>query len=86
VCTRAVGGNVVVSVVDHGSGIPEGIRRLIFDPFFTTKPIGHGRGLGLDAARRIVMLMEGQIEFDSVQGRTEFRVSLPIDSGKSISA
>jgi hypothetical protein len=40
-----VGSNVVLSVVDRGSGIPDGIRGRIFDPFFTTKPIGEGRGL-----------------------------------------
>jgi signal transduction histidine kinase len=67
----------VVSVADQGAGIPDDIRGRIFDPFFTTKPIGEGRGLGLDTARRIVMLVDGQIEFDSAAGRTEFRVSLP---------
>jgi signal transduction histidine kinase len=77
ISAQTVDGNVVVSVVDQGHGIPEEIRGRIFDPFFTTKPIGQGRGLGLDTARRIVTLMEGQIDFDSVAGRTEFRVSLP---------
>jgi signal transduction histidine kinase len=62
----------------HSRGIPDAIRGRIFDPFFTTKPIGQGRGLGLDTVRRIVTLMEGQLEVDSVPGRTEFRVALPI--------
>ena len=73
---------VVVSVTDTGGGIPEAIRDRIFDPFFTTKPIGHGRGLGLDVVRRIVTLLEGHVEFESAQGRTEFRVYLPIDPGR----
>src|SRR6185312_1740433 len=30
--------NVVVRIIDDGSGIPEEIRSRIFDPFFTTKP------------------------------------------------
>jgi signal transduction histidine kinase len=78
ISARRAGGNVVVSVIDGGAGVPESIRNHIFDPFFTTKPIGEGRGLGLDIARRIVSLIDGQIDFDSVAGRTEFRVSLPI--------
>ena len=68
----------MVSVIDRGDGVPEPIRGHIFDPFFTTKPIGQGRGLGLDTTRRIVSLIDGQVDFDSVVGRTEFRVSLPI--------
>jgi signal transduction histidine kinase len=69
--------NVLVSVVDAGNGIPNDIRGRIFDPFFTTKPIGQGRGLGLDTARKIVALMGGAIEVESAPGRTEFCVSLP---------
>ena len=78
ISARTVERNVVVSVVDQGAGVPQSIRGQIFDPFFTTKPVGQGRGLGLDTARRIVSLIEGQIELDSVVGRTEFRVHLPI--------
>jgi signal transduction histidine kinase len=68
---------VVVRVVDDGPGVPAAIRDRIFDPFFTTKPVGHGVGLGLDIARRIVERHDGWIELDSRPGRTEFRVTLP---------
>jgi signal transduction histidine kinase len=71
-------GFVVVRIVDNGSGIPADIRGRIFDPFFTTKPVGQGTGLGLDLVQRLVRRNGGDIEFDSVHGRTEFRVSLPI--------
>ncbi|HEX8943572.1 MAG TPA: ATP-binding protein, partial [Gemmatimonadaceae bacterium] len=69
-----------------GMGIPADIRSRIFDPFFTTKPVGHGTGLGLDIARRIVRRHDGQIELDSKPGRTEFRVILPAapDSAPSL--
>ena len=70
-------GGVVVRVIDNGPGIPQGIRDRIFDPFFTTKPVGEGSGLGLDIVRRLVQRHNGQIELDSVPGRTEFRVILP---------
>jgi signal transduction histidine kinase len=68
-----------VRVIDDGPGIPiENLSR-IFDPFFTTKPVGHGTGLGLDIARRIVRRHNGHIDVDSrPAGRcTEFRVTLP---------
>ena len=68
---------IVVRVVDDGPGVPENLKEQIFDPFFTTKPQGHGTGLGLDIARRLVSEHDGVIELDSRPGRTEFRVILP---------
>jgi signal transduction histidine kinase len=76
VSASADGSTVVVRVVDDGHGIPPDNKSRIFDPFFTTKPVG-STGLGLDIARRIVRRHDGQIEFDSRPGHTEFRVILP---------
>jgi signal transduction histidine kinase len=70
--------SVVVRILDDGAGIPKEIRDRIFDPFFTTKPLGHGTGLGLHIARRLVRHNDGAIDFESQPGRTEFRVRLPI--------
>jgi signal transduction histidine kinase len=75
-------GSVVVHIVDDGPGLPAEIRERIFDPFFTTKPVGQGTGLGLDIARRIVRKHQGDVEVDSRPGRTEFRVTLPLETGK----
>ena len=69
---------VVVRVVDNGSGIPAEIRERVFDPFFTTKPVGKGTGLGLDIVRRLLIHNDAEIEVESIPGRTEFRVSLPL--------
>jgi signal transduction histidine kinase len=69
---------VVVSVIDNGPGIPPEIRPRLFELFFTTKPVGQGTGIGLDIVRRYVAHNDGAIEFDSVPGRTEFRVTLPL--------
>jgi signal transduction histidine kinase len=69
---------VVVRVIDNGSGIPPNIRDRIFDPFVTTKPVGKGTGLGLDIVRRLVIHNDGEIQVESVPGRTEFRVILPV--------
>ena len=68
-----------ISVIDDGPGIPESIRPNIFDPFFTTKGIGKGTGLGLDVVTRIVQGQHhGSVKVNSVPGRTEFIVCLPI--------
>jgi signal transduction histidine kinase len=76
-------GRVVVRVVDNGPGIPDEVRRHLFEPFFTTKPVGKGTGLGLDIVRRLLQHNDAQIEVDTIPGRTEFRVSLPIADGES---
>ena len=75
------GNHVVVRVIDNGSGIPQEIRDRIFDPFFTTKPVGSGTGLGLDIVRKLIRRHNGEIEVDSIPGRTEFRIRLPISTG-----
>jgi signal transduction histidine kinase len=69
--------NIEVKIIDNGEGIPQDIVHRVFDPFFTTKDIGQGTGLGLDIARRIVQTHRGQIDVQSVPGRTEFKVRLP---------
>jgi len=78
VTVRAERQRVVVSVIDDGPGIPVEIRERIFEPFVTTKPVGKGTGLGLDIVRRLVIHNDGEIDFETVPGRTEFRVSLPV--------
>jgi len=71
------GKDVVVRFIDDGAGIPADVAQHIFDPFYTTKPVGHGTGLGLDISLRLIRRHDGQIEFDTRPGRTEFRVTLP---------
>jgi len=71
---------VVVRVVNDGPGIPPDIRERIFEQFFTTKPVGQGTGLGLPIARQLIHRNDGDIDFVSQPGRTEFRVSLPVAS------
>jgi signal transduction histidine kinase len=69
---------VAVSIIDDGPGIPADVLARMFDPFFTTKPVGKGTGLGLDIVRRLLTHNEGEVEVESVPGRTEFRVLLPM--------
>jgi signal transduction histidine kinase len=70
---------LVVEIVDNGSGIPANVQPHLFEPFFTTKPIGTGTGLGLIISNRIVGDRHGgEIEFESKPGETRFKVRLPI--------
>ncbi len=78
ITTRADGGCAVVEIADDGPGVPEDLAGRVFDPFFTTKDVGHGTGLGLATARRIVVdRHDGSLTLDTRPGRTVFRVRLP---------
>ena len=70
---------LVVSISDHGSGIPTEVLPHIFEPFFTTKPEGSGTGLGLEIVHRIVtQKFSGQLEVQSQPGDTRFIIRLPV--------
>ena len=69
---------LVVHIVDNGPGVPKEIQARIFEPFFTTKGVGKGTGLGLDVVRRLVQRQEGAVDLESVPGKTEFQVRLPV--------
>ncbi len=76
--TEAVDGQVCVSVIDDGCGIPAAVLPRVFDPFFTTRDIG-ATGLGLTVAYGIVQRHHGRIEVQSKSGQgTCVKVWLPI--------
>jgi signal transduction histidine kinase len=75
--TRTQGPRVLVEVGDDGPGVPEELQTRVFDAFFTTKPVGHGTGLGLDIAQRIVVRNRGELRLESRPGDTRFQVLLP---------
>ncbi|MCL6449588.1 MAG: two-component system sensor histidine kinase AtoS [Armatimonadetes bacterium] len=58
---------LLVSIRDHGPGIPKEIMPHLFDPFFTTKP--KGVGLGLAIAYEIMRAHGGEIEMVSQVGQ-----------------
>ena len=70
---------MLVEIHDSGPGIRAELQDRIFEPFFTTKPPGHGLGLGLDNAMRIVRKHRGHIDVRSEPGNTCFLVRLPLD-------
>jgi two-component system, NtrC family, sensor kinase len=73
------GEELIMEVIDQGSGISSAVRQRLFEPFFTTKPPGRGTGLGLSICYGIVADHGGRIEVDSAlrKGST-FRVILPL--------
>jgi len=80
VATRYLGAprKVLVSVSDHGCGIPAGNLGRIFEPFFSTKG-PQGNGLGLTVVTSIVEQHGGKVDIDTELGRgTTFRISLPV--------
>jgi PAS domain S-box-containing protein len=58
-------GEIVISFMDSGRGIPQEITHKIFDPFFTTKGVGEGTGLGLSVTFGIIKDHGGRIEVES---------------------
>ena len=67
----------------RGLLLAAGVAAQVFEPFVTTKPVGKGTGLGLDIVRRLVTHNDAEIEVESVPGRTEFRVALPVADSRS---
>ena len=59
---------VLVRVIDNGSGIdPQHVSR-IFDPFFTTREVGEGMGLGLAISASIIEGHKGRLTVASTSG------------------
>ncbi|NYT85957.1 nitrogen regulation protein NR(II) [Pollutimonas harenae] len=69
---------IVVSVLDNGPGVPIGLRDKLFHPLVTGR--ASGTGLGLSLAQEFVQQHGGIVEFDSIEGQTEFRLILPLES------
>lgn len=75
-------GYATVTVADTGVGIAPEHLAIIFRPFFTTK--GHGTGLGLSLAKRIVEDHGGRIEVTSEVGNgSTFVVKLPMTGSQA---
>lgn len=66
----------MISIQDHGKGIPVEDLSKIFEPYFTTKK--KGTGLGLAIVQRIIRQHGGDIEAQSEPGKGSiFIISLP---------
>ena len=75
--------SALISVMDHGVGIPKEELKKIFDKFYRVSTAKtretRGTGLGLTLAKHIVEAHGGTIEVESEVGKgSRFRVRLPI--------
>jgi len=63
-------------VIDNGPGVPPSIKDRIFYPLVSGRE--GGSGLGLTLAQTFVQQHHGLIECDSVPGRTDFKILIPL--------
>lgn len=63
-------------VIDNGPGVPDAILDRIFYPLVSGRE--GGSGLGLTLAQTFVQQHHGLVECESVPGRTDFRILLPL--------
>jgi len=81
-CGQSEDGMLRISVTDTGRGISESNRRRLFEPFDRLGMEGsdiEGAGIGLTIAKRLVELMDGSIDYDSVEGEgSTFWIELPL--------
>ncbi len=59
--------DIIIKVLDNGSGIPLSILENIFVPFFTSKATGSGIGLSL--CKQIMLLHKGRIVVKSIEDK-----------------
>jgi signal transduction histidine kinase len=60
------GQGLLVTIADHGCGIPEELRPRVFEPYFTTKE--GGTGLGLALVRQTIEAHNGTIHVSETAG------------------
>ncbi|MXV52473.1 PAS domain S-box protein [Pedobacter sp. HMF7647] len=67
--TEVAGETCIIKVKDAGIGIPREEQKHLFEPFFRASNTGSipGTGLGLDIVQRYTELLNGTIQFESVQ-------------------
>jgi two-component system sensor histidine kinase KdpD len=75
---REDGDRVVLDVVDHGPGVPSGLKERIFEPFARLDKRSPGVGLGLAVAKGFAEAMGGTIvAVDTPGGGLTIRLTLP---------
>jgi PAS domain S-box-containing protein len=83
IATRRETDSALITIRDHGAGIPPDIRDKIFNLYFTTKK--GGSGIGLAMAYRVVQLHHGSLEFTSIADHgTTFYLRFPLAESTTI--
>ena len=73
-------GLITTDIEDQGIGIPKEEQSKLFDRFFRAKNAQNiqGTGLGLNIVKNYVDLVNGEIRFESEEGKgTKFNVVIP---------
>jgi len=84
--TRALAGQVELTVADTGQGMTPAVQARAMEPFFTTKPLGKGTGLGLAGVYGTMKAHGGTVELQSQVGEgTRVTLSFPaaLTSGRA---
>ena len=83
------GGRITLGfdIKDTGIGIPDHLRENLFTPYAQADPsiprLYGGSGLGLTICKKLVKLMDGTIDVDSVEGEgTRFHIGLTFEKAK----
>ncbi len=69
ISTKKTDLNIIVEIIDTGTGISEENLTKVTAPFFTTKEPGKGTGLGLSITYTIINEHKGRMEFFSKRGQ-----------------
>jgi signal transduction histidine kinase len=74
-------GLLKATIEDKGIGIPKKEQDQLYDRFFRAKNVGiiEGSGLGLSIVKKSIEVLNGDITFESDQGKgTTFNISIPV--------
>jgi signal transduction histidine kinase len=77
---ESAGGRIMITVTDHGAGIPLQEQTRIFERLYRSPSIARqipGSGLGLSIAQSIARAHKGELTVTSRPGETTFRLTLP---------
>ncbi len=81
VTPRCRGDEVLLKIIDSGTGMSNEIMEKIFEPYFTTTEFGSG--IGLTIVYKIIKEHRGDISVISQEGRgTTFTIAFPIPPGQ----
>jgi two-component system, sporulation sensor kinase E len=81
ISTRYRGDEVLLRIIDTGTGMSDEVLNKIFEPYFTTKEFGSG--IGLTIVYKIIKEHRGEISVISQEGKgTTFTLSFPIPPGQ----
>lgn len=88
-CTPLDNGRLRFCVKDTGRGVPPERREELFMPFArlgAEASVIEGTGIGLVIAKRLVSVMDGDIDFESTLGKgSTFWIDLPVSDGDALS-